>query len=216
VVTNLWLVRHAQPLIEPGVCYGALDVPADGQATLRAAHALALALPAGVQLISSPLQRCEQLAQCLRGLRPDLSCKTDARLAEMDFGQWEGQRWQSIARAELDSWTDAFNTWRCGGAESVHDVMTRVAAVWDETRAQKHPTAWITHAGVIRAASLIAKGQRHIHRADQWPKESPAFGRWQRLASTPVQHDCTKETLHNSQTFMPVVVPINHVFRFVG
>ena len=179
MVTPFWLVRHAQPLVELGVCYGALDVPADAQATLQAAQALAQALPAGVQLISSPLQRCEQLTQCLRGLRPDLPYKTDARLAEMDFGQWEGQRWESIARAELDGWTDAFNTWRCGGAESVHDVMNRVAAMWDETRAQNQPTAWITHAGVIRAASLIAKGQRQIHRADQWPKAAPAWGEWQ-------------------------------------
>ena len=176
---KLWLVRHAQPLVAPGVCYGALDMAADGLATDVAAQALARALPAGVHVVSSPLQRCEQLAQVLRGLRPDLSYGQDARLVEMDFGQWEGQRWDAIPRAELDAWTAAFDAWRCGGAESVADVMRRVAAVWDETLARQQPAVWLTHAGVIRAATLLAQGMRHIHRADQWPAHAPAFGQWQ-------------------------------------
>ena len=32
----LWLVRHAQPLIESGICYGQLDVAADAGATFTA------------------------------------------------------------------------------------------------------------------------------------------------------------------------------------
>lgn len=178
---TLWLVRHAQPLVAPGVCYGALDVPADAQATQDAAQALARVLPAKVQLISSPLQRCERLTQLLRGLRPDLSCKVDARLAEMDFGRWEGQHWDAIARCELDGWTRAFATWRCGGAENVQDFMGRVGAVWDETAAARQTTVWITHAGVIRAATLLAQGLRTVARADQWPTDAPAWGQWRVL-----------------------------------
>ena len=37
---RLWLVRHAQPLVAPGVCYGATDMPADVDATSQAAQAL--------------------------------------------------------------------------------------------------------------------------------------------------------------------------------
>ena len=40
-MVSLWLVRHAQPLVAPGTCYGRLDVPADTHATLTAARALA-------------------------------------------------------------------------------------------------------------------------------------------------------------------------------
>lgn len=176
---KLWLVRHAQPLVAPGVCYGALDMAADGLATDVAAQALARALPAGVHVVSSPLQRCEQLKQVLRGLRPDLAYRQDARLVEMNFGHWEGQRWDAIDRAELDAWTAAFDSWRCGGAENVREFMLRVGAVWDETRASQQSTVWITHAGVIRAATLLAQGLRHIRRADQWPAVAPAFGQWQ-------------------------------------
>lgn len=175
---KLWLVRHAQPLVEPGVCYGALNVPADSQATLDAARALAQGVPQGIRLLHSPLQRCEQLTQVLCGLRPDLVPEMDARLQEMDFGRWEGQRWDAIARTELDAWTAAFPTWRCGGAESVQAFMARVAAAWEETRALQRPTVWITHAGVIRAATLLAQGQRNLERADQWPQAAPAWGQW--------------------------------------
>jgi len=176
---KLWLVRHAQPLVEAGVCYGASDIAADPAATQVAAQGLATVLPHGVCVVSSPLQRCEQLTQVLRGLRPDLAYTLEPRLQEMDFGQWEGQRWDAIPRAELDSWTASFDSWRCGGAESVGDFMRRVGAVWDETRACNQPTVWITHAGAIRAATLLVQGLRHINRADQWPMAAPAWGQWQ-------------------------------------
>lgn len=176
---KLWLVRHAQPLVEAGICYGASDIAADPAATLAAVQRLAEVLPQSVCVIASPLQRCEQLAQALRGLRPDLAYTLEPRLQEMDFGQWEGQRWDAIPRAELDGWTAAFDSWRCGGAESVGDFMHRVEAVWDETLARQQPTVWITHAGVIRAVALLVQGVRHIHRPDQWPVAGLAWGEWQ-------------------------------------
>lgn len=175
---KLWLVRHAQPRVAPGVCYGALDVAADAQSTQAAARALAGVLPPGARLVSSPLQRCEQLTQCLRGLRPDFVYNLDARLAEMDFGAWEGLAWDAVPRAELDGWAQSFATWRCGGAENVQTFMARVAAVWDAMVERNQPTVWITHAGVIRAATLLAQGQRHLDRADQWPSDAPAWGQW--------------------------------------
>ena len=176
---KLWLVRHAQPLVASGVCYGASDLAADQQASQDAAERLAQALPLGVCVVASPLQRCEQLALALRGLRPDLSYTLDSRLQEMNFGQWEGQRWDAIPRAELDAWTASFATWPCGGAQSVDDFMARVGAVWDETRACNLATVWITHAGVIRATTLLAQGLRQVSRADQWPLAAPAWGQWQ-------------------------------------
>ena len=175
---KLWLVRHAQPLIEPGVCYGATDVVADAQLTLEAAQALARILPQGVPIVSSPLQRCERLAQCLRGLRPDLAYKKDVRLMEMDFGCWEGQRWDAIPQAEFDRWLADFGDHRFGGRESVHEVMQRVANAWDEMQAHGSDAVWITHAGVIRAANLLALGVRQVSQAAQWPREAPAFGGW--------------------------------------
>ena len=99
---RLWLARHAQPLIASGVCYGATDVAADEEATRQAALALACILPIRVAMLCSPLQRCGSLAQGLCELRADLCCQTDARLAEMNFGCWEGKRWDAIPQAAYD------------------------------------------------------------------------------------------------------------------
>ena len=112
---KLWLARHAQPLIAPGICYGATDIAAEPQATREAAHALAQRLPPGLPVVSSSLQRCEQLSQFLRGLRPDLIYTTEARLVELDFGCWEGQRWDGIAQVAYNGWTADFGHHRFGG-----------------------------------------------------------------------------------------------------
>ena len=189
LAATLWLVRHARPLIQAGVCYGALDVPADPQATLTAAQELALQLPQQAQLQSSPLQRCELLAKTICGLRPDLVYKTDVRLAEMNFGCWEGQRWDSIAPAAYAAWTDDFWQHRFGAGESVAAFMKRVAQAWSEAQA---PTAagraqvWVTHAGVIRAVNLLARGVTEIHQADQWPTDTVAFGSLWCVRTSPV------------------------------
>ncbi len=176
---NLWLVRHAQPLIAAGVCYGQLDMQADLGATRVCAAALAEALPHGIAIHCSPLQRCEQLAQALIAPRPDLTFKTDPRLQEMNFGAWEGQRWDAIDPTALAAWTDDFATYPAGGSgESVAQFMARVASAFDKLPATGAGTVWITHAGVIRAANLLAQGQRTITRADQWPMTAPAYGQW--------------------------------------
>ena len=109
-MTALWLLRHAPVLAPPGLCYGATDLPADADATREAAQALAQSLPQGVRLCSSPLQRCERLAQALCALRPDLTLITDPRLREMDFGAWEAQPWDAVPRAAFDAWTADFAT----------------------------------------------------------------------------------------------------------
>lgn len=205
---KLWLVRHAQPLIAPGICYGRLDVAADADASAECARRLALELPAGTRVASSPLRRCAQLARQLHRLRPDLTLhETDARLQEMDFGRWEGRAWQDIAPAELQAWTDDFAHHAVGGTgQSVSAFMAGVASAYDALAAEEtsgskpQPSSqaltpaflpdnenrtasvlWITHAGVIRAVELLAQGLRHIARADQWPMDAPKYGQWRTL-----------------------------------
>lgn len=178
---TLWVVRHAQPQIEPGICYGALDVPADAEATKRAAQALAQVLPPGTQLRCSVLQRCELLAHYLYALRPDLSCRPEPRLVEINFGTYEGMAWHDIGKDALEAWTADFAGHRFGGHESVAEFMARVGDVWDECRRfgiDQPDQGWITHAGVARAAMLLNQGIRLPHSAGQWPSKAPAFGGW--------------------------------------
>ena len=180
----LWIVRHARPLIAAGICYGVMDVQADAAETEQAARALAAALPMGAVLRVSPLTRCQQLARALCAFRTDLQARTDPRLREMDFGCWEGVAWDAIPQAALQAWTDDFGKHRFGRVESSNEVLARVARVWDEDQGE-HDTVWITHAGVARAAHLLADGVRVLTRADQWPVQAPGYGQWLQLLQLP-------------------------------
>ena len=174
---TLWLARHAPVLAEGGLCYGATDLRADDIETRAAAEALAARLPRGLNVLTSPLQRCERLALALQGLRPDLVLQTDARLREMDFGSWEGRRWADIPRADFDRWLAGFaDTPPAAGAETVRALMERVGAAWDDWRASGADALWVTHAGVMRAALLLSRGVRVPGSAAGWPADALPFG----------------------------------------
>jgi len=180
---TLWLQRHAAVLCAPGLCYGRTDVAADAQATAVAAQALAEAAPPGVAVWRSPLGRCAQLADALAALRPDLgAARIDPRLAEMDFGAWEGLPWSAIARSDFEAWMADFADARPGGdGESTRRFMQRVAAAWADWRASARPAVWITHSGVIRAVELIAQGRREVRAASDWPAAPLAMGALRRI-----------------------------------
>jgi len=76
-----------------------------------------------------------------------------------------------------------FGSHRFGGRESVSEFMQRVAAAWDETQRRGVDVVWITHAGVIRAVTLLRQGVRRPEQAAQWPREVLAFGAWCELTT---------------------------------
>ena len=178
---KLWLLRHAPVIAPAGTCYGATDYAAEMQATLIAATKAAALLPHLPQLsqltqcmafYSSPLQRCTVLANELLQLRPDLRpLQLDARLAEMDFGVWEGSKWDAIPRSAFDAWMADFGQHRFGESESTQGFIDRVAAFVQQLQAQGITQAvCVCHAGTIRALHyLAAHGLRPIAAAAEWP-----------------------------------------------
>lgn len=176
---RLWLVRHAQPLVTSGVCYGQLDVPADPGATGACARALAQVMPTGGLVGHSTLQRCELLALTLQALRPDLTCNPDPRLRELDFGAWEGHAWDAIGPHAVTAWTDAFATHRPGGGESLVSMLERVNAALQAARsAPAADIVWITHAGVARCVDWLLIHGSALPQAGQWPVPAPGYGEW--------------------------------------
>ena len=174
---KLWLVRHAQTDAAPGICYGVTDVGVPADATLALAQRIAPLIPAGSTLSCSPLRRCAELAQAIEVLRPELLLRADTRLAEMDFGAWEGCAWESIARTEFDGWIGNFADGRPGGTgESTRHLMQRVQDAFDEWQLSGRDALWVTHAGVMRSVQLLQRGVLSVERADQWPVAPIAFG----------------------------------------
>lgn len=176
---RLWLLRHARVTLEAGLCYGASDVSADPELTVAAARHWAARLPDGARWCVSGLGRARQLAESIRTIRPSLpEVLRDTRLNEMNFGQWELQSWDAIPRPAFDAWMDDFAHHRFGGVESTQMLLDRVALALADARASGFSdTVWITHAGVIRAASYLANGgAMPIAHVQHWPREAPEPG----------------------------------------
>ena len=150
---ELILVRHPQPEVAPGICYGSSDLPASAAALAeghaRLADELAPLLARGVRLYSSPLRRCTALAGLLGSFTPD------ARLVEMHFGAWEMRAWSDIPRGEVDAWADDLLDYRPGGGETVREAAARVQSFLDELQ---HDAIIVCHAGTMRLVSAIAAG----------------------------------------------------------
>lgn len=168
----LILLRHTRPLGGEGLCYGRSDLAlaADFEA---AATSLLADLPRVAVVVSSPRTRCRRLAERIAAARR-LGLRIDARIAEMDFGAWEGRRWDDLPRGEIDAWAEDFHGARPHGGESVAMLAERVGAALAETAADAVPVLWVTHLGVVRAARAL-RGQ-----AAPWESRL-GFGEWTRL-----------------------------------
>jgi len=130
------------------VCYGITDLE-PGAEWRREARRLAVQLPAAVRVVSSPLCRCLRLAGVLADAR-GLPLTVDARLREIDFGAWEGRRWDDLPRDQIDAWAADLMGARPHGGESVAMLAERVGAALDDLGDQG--ALVVTHMGPIRAA----------------------------------------------------------------
>ena len=151
---RLFLVRHFAPTVAEGICYGRTDLAVNRTEHDDKLPALRPLLPRGVPLYSSPLRRCAQLAGSLGG-----AVCFDARLAELNFGNWEMRRWDDIARGEIDAWAADLVNYRPGGGDSVLDMALRVDDFYQELRRDIGGDAIVVcHAGTIRLLAACQRG----------------------------------------------------------
>jgi alpha-ribazole phosphatase len=155
---GLFLVRHPQPLVAPGTCYGSTDLAVAPSELARAVALLSVSLPHNLPLYSSPLQRCAGLASQLAASLKCASLTFDARLVEIDFGQWEMRRWDDIARAEIDAWAQDVVAYHPGGGESTLQMAARIAAFYAALTGKQENAIVICHAGTMRLLAACQAG----------------------------------------------------------
>ena len=160
---QVFLIRHPRPLLEAGICYGQLDV--DCEDPLPVAERLRPLLPDDTQIIASPLRRTRGLAETLHP-QPMF----DARLMEINFGDWEGQQWTAIDRELIDAWAADVLHFAPPGGESVAMLQARAIDCVAELDGQR--VALVTHGGVIRAL-LGHWAQLPV---EEWSQLKLAFG----------------------------------------
>jgi alpha-ribazole phosphatase len=146
---DIYLIRHTKTVAELGLCYGQSNV-ALADSFPEEARQLQQKLPKlkqGCLVFSSPLTRCVQLAERLSS-----TVTIDARLLELDFGDWEGIRFDVIEASTLQQWTDNFVDAAPPNGESFMDLYLRASFFWQDLLHREAEQALvITHAGVIRA-----------------------------------------------------------------
>lgn len=156
---RLYLIRHPQPQVAAGVCYGSSDLPVAAEECARICAAVLPQLqhlPAATLLFSSPLRRCADLAALLTNELGWAPPQHDSRLAEMHFGRWEMQAWDALPRAEIDTWANDLAYYRPGNGENVMQVAQRVHAFIDALLKLNVPQAIIVcHAGTIRLLNAL-------------------------------------------------------------
>lgn len=160
---QLFLIRHPQPDVAAGICYGQTDLalPKHQHHQLGIiAQTLQQQLPSEFVVYTSPLQRCRLLAEQLHA-----SPLVDDRLKEMHFGEWEMQAWDALPRDQLDAWAQDPLHYVVPGGESVAQLHARVVDFVAEHQTRNtHSLILVTHAGVMKV--LSGQAQRLSH--DSW------------------------------------------------
>lgn len=156
----LWCWRHPRAMGADGRCIGHTDIPVDKRKARRLAHRIRAAarrhaLPREVWV--SHLARSRSVGRLLA--RWGFVVHVDSRLAELDFGRWDGLPWSEIAWSDMERWQADLLLHAPGGGESLQALATRVQAfVMDaEAQAQAWPRLVVTHGGWLNALALLPR-----------------------------------------------------------
>ncbi len=146
---HVYLIRHTQAQVPPGVCGGISDWPLAPDWEAGAARIIEV-LPATIARVqSSPLARCRLLGAHLSA-HFAAPLHTDERLREIDFGGWEGRAWDDIPAAELNAWMGDWVNVAPPGGENFLDLQSRITNWWRALPAEEN-IAVVSHAGPMRA-----------------------------------------------------------------
>lgn len=152
VTTTIDLIRHGEPV--GGRKYrGQTDDPLSDKGWTQMREAVGDHSPWDV-IISSTLSRCIDFAREL-GQRTGIEIKTDSRLMEIGFGEWEGRTASELRQADPEQLqrflSDPLNN-TPPGAETLAEFETRVIGAWSDILQQHYGQhiLLVGHAGMIR------------------------------------------------------------------
>ncbi|AZB20142.1 alpha-ribazole phosphatase [Chryseobacterium indologenes] len=142
---EIHLIRHTAVDNPDNLCYGFAEMPLkqsydEDFKSLDLDHDFDL-------VISSPSQRC-----CLMAEHFKFNYKTDERIREMNFGNWELKKWTEIPEQEINPWYKDFVSIKTPEGENLLEMQARVLNFWSELIKTQNidKILIITHAGVIR------------------------------------------------------------------
>jgi alpha-ribazole phosphatase len=180
-IGRVWALRHsrlADAAQFEATCYGATDVRVSSRDAEAIAIRVSATIPDGTRIVTSPLVRCDALARKIFERVAGSSLQQDARLAEMDFGRWEGLAWCDIERDQLDAWAADPMHYNGHGGESVAQLQTRVRAAFLEhtQSAGELPSLLVTHNGPIRCLLVAMQATQTMKAIDVMQVQGISYG----------------------------------------
>ena len=179
----LYIWRHPKPITADGLCIGQTDVEVDKRKLKRLANKIQRfvrlqQLPKVIWV--SPLQRSLKVGEILA--QRGFECRVAPELAEIHFGDWDGQSWKQIEKQQIDEWCNNFAHFAPDHGESLQQLFNRAESWLDKIAVEQkdHPVLAIGHAGWINAAKMIATGQEVPNLAINWP-HSVAYSSYSRI-----------------------------------
>jgi probable phosphomutase (TIGR03848 family) len=113
-------------------------------------------------IVSSPLERCQETAVALAGGRDGMTVRTDERLGECRYGEWEGQPLKTLAKDPLWKVVQAHpSAARFPGGEALRETQARaVEAIRTVNGELGDDATWIavSHGDVIKSILADALG----------------------------------------------------------
>jgi len=156
------LLRHGA--LEGGIKYrGKVDDPLTSEGRLAMDQVWQQWCADVDVMITSPLSRCATPARAWSA-QAGIGCMIEPRLAEIDYGVWEGKTMATIQLeypGMLERWRADPTGMRPPGGESPEELRTRLADWWDEARVQfegKHILV-VAHSGSLRMLIALLLNQ---------------------------------------------------------
>ncbi len=148
-------IRHTSVNAPKGTCYGRTDVLlADSFPSEQEKIRSELGNTKFDAVFSSPSSRCTILATAIS---PDIPVTADARLTELDFGDWEMTDWDTIFESpEGKAWFADYLSTPCPNGESFASQIARTRSFLNDLKDKPlQEVLIVTHAGVIRAMMTL-------------------------------------------------------------
>lgn len=147
-------VRHTSTDVQPGTCYGQTDVPLKTSFEEEALECVKLLNRYSFEkAYTSPLSRCMKLA----GFCGFEKAVIDERLMEMNFGDWEMQRYDEIEDPYLQEWFNDYIHLPAPNGESFEMQYARVSSfIEDILQKEENEVVVFSHGGSIICAQIYA------------------------------------------------------------
>ncbi len=150
---SLYIIRHGKTeLNRKNVLQGRSDYPLNDEGLREAEKAAAGFRDRGIRfsrVYSSPLTRAVQTARCFAGPQDII---TDGRLIEMDYGPYDGLKFEEFPPEILTFFSDFVHNPAPEGMEQLSEVTGRLGTFLEEIKEEEGNILISTHAVAMKGA----------------------------------------------------------------